>query len=145
MSEQQIGPGKKVNLHFAIKLEDGQVVDSNFEGQSATFAVGDGNLPEGFEQALFGLKAGDKEQLSIAPENAFGMSNPSNVQRLPRAQFQDMALEPGLVISFQDPKQGELPGVIDRFDEQSVHVDFNHPLAGHRLLFEVAILSVTDA
>lgn len=145
MSEQIIGPGKTVTLHFAIKLDDGQVVDSNFEGNPATFTVGDGNLPEGFEQALMGLVQGAKESLRIMPENAFGMPNPSNVQRFPRTQFQDMQLEKGLVISFQDPNQGELPGVVDRFDDQSVHIDFNHPLAGHELDFEVAILNVADA
>lgn len=145
MSEQIIGPGKTVTLHFAIKLDDGQVVDSNFEANPATFTVGDGNLPEGFEQALMGLAQGAKESLRIMPENAFGMPNPSNVQRFPRTQFQDMQLEKGLVISFQDPNQGELPGVVDRFDDQSVHIDFNHPLAGHELDFEVAILDVADA
>jgi len=145
MSEKTIGPGKTVTLHFAIKLEDGQVVDSNFEAEPATFTVGDGNLPEGFEQSLFGLKEGDQEALQVAPENAFGMHNPSNVQRFPRSQFQDMQLESGLVIAFQDPQQGELPGVVDRFDEQSVHIDFNHPLAGRQLSFEVQILSVQDA
>ncbi len=145
MSEQTIGPGKTVTLHFAIKLEDGQIVDSNFEVEPATFTIGDGNIPEGFEQTLFGLKEGDREELNVAPENAFGMKNPSNIQRFPRSQFQDMQLEKGLVISFQDPNQGELPGVVDRFDENAVHVDFNHPLAGHNLRFEVSILAVADA
>jgi FKBP-type peptidyl-prolyl cis-trans isomerase SlpA len=48
MSDELIGPGKTVTLHFAIRLEDGQLVDSNFESQPATFTVGDGNLLEGF-------------------------------------------------------------------------------------------------
>lgn len=145
MSEQVIGPGKQVTLHFAIKLEDGQVVDSNFEGSPATFSVGDGNLPEGFERALFGLADGTETALQVLPEHAFGMPNPSNVQRFPRAQFADMKLERGLVIAFQDANKGELPGMIDRFDEHSVHVDFNHPLAGRTLTFEVKILEVADA
>ncbi|WP_415899419.1 FKBP-type peptidyl-prolyl cis-trans isomerase [Neptuniibacter sp. QD48_11] len=138
-----IGPGKTVTLHFAIKLEDGQIIDSNFEAEPATFTVGDGNLLEGFEKALFGLEEGAKQTLKILPENGFGMSNPSNVQNIPRSQFEGMELEQGLVISFADAGNGELPGVIAEFDDKMVSVDFNHPLAGKRLDFQVEILQVS--
>jgi FKBP-type peptidyl-prolyl cis-trans isomerase SlpA len=140
-----IGPGKSVTLHFAIKLEDGQIIDSNFSAEPATFTVGDGNLLEGFEQALFGLEEGAKQTLKVLPENGFGMPNPSNIQNLPRSQFDGMELEQGLVISFSDPGNGELPGVIAEFDDKMVSVDFNHPLAGKKLDFEVEILKVVDA
>lgn len=140
-----IGPGKTVTLHFAIKLEDGQIVDSNFDKEPATFTVGDGNLLEGFEQALFGLEQGMKQTLRILPENAFGMPNPSNIQNLPISSFDGLELEQGLVISFSDPGNGELPGVIAEFDDKMVAVDFNHPLAGKKLDFEVEILEVGDA
>lgn len=140
-----IGPGKTVTLHFAIKLEDGQIVDSNFDKEPAVFTVGDGNLLEGFEKALFGLEQGMKQTLSILPENAFGMPNPSNIQNLPISSFEGMELEQGLVVSFSDPGNGELPGVIAEFDDKLVAVDFNHPLAGKRLDFEVEILQVADA
>ncbi|WP_415906289.1 FKBP-type peptidyl-prolyl cis-trans isomerase [Neptuniibacter sp. QD72_48] len=138
-----IGPGKTVTLHFAIKLEDGQIIDSNFEAEPATFTVGDGNLLEGFEKALFGLEEGTKQTLKILPENGFGMSNPSNVQNIPRSQFEGMELEQGLVISFADAGNGELPGVIAEFDDKMVSVDFNHPLAGKKLDFQVEILQVS--
>ena len=78
------------------------------------------------------------------PENAFGMHNPSNVQTLPRSQFEDIELEQGLVISFSDPGNGDLPGVIAEFDDQRVSVDFNHPLAGKKIIFEVDIINVED-
>lgn len=142
MSQQSIAPDAKVTLHFAIKLEDGSVVDSNFEGSPATFVVGDGQLLEGFENALLGMKAGDEAAIDITPEQGFGMSNPSNIQRIPRGQFGDMELEPGLVVSFADAGNGELPGVISEFDEKMVSVDFNHPLAGKNLKFEVKIIAV---
>ena len=140
-----IGPGKTVTLHFAIKLEDGQIVDSNFDKEPATFTVGDGNLLEGFEKALFGLEQGMKQTLRVLPENAFGMPNPSNIQNLTISNFDDMELEQGLVVSFSDPGNGELPGVIAEFDDKMVSVDFNHPLAGKKLDFEVEILEVADA
>mgnify|MGYP000412735178 CR=1 FL=1 len=142
MSQQVIGPDCKVTLHFAIKLEDGQLIDSNFEADPATFVVGDGQLLEGFEKTLLGMQAGDEAVIDISPEQGFGMSNPNNIQRIPRDQFGDMELEPGLVVSFADAGNGELPGVISDFDEKMVSVDFNHPLAGKQLKFDVKIISV---
>ena len=142
MSELAIGPGRKVTLHFAIKLEDGQIIDSNFDKAPAQFEVGDGNIPEGFEAALNGLKAGEHVELIIAPERGFGQHNPSNIQRMKRSDFKDMELEPGLVVSFQEPG-GEIPGVVVEFDETNVSVDFNHPLAGKTLIFEVQVISVS--
>lgn len=144
MSTTMIGPGSTVTLHFAIKLEDGQLVDSNFDGKPATFTVGDGNLLEGFEKALFGLFEGSEQSLRILPENGFGQHNPSNIQVVPRKSFDDMELEEGLMISFADAQGGELPGVIASFDDDKVRVDFNHPLAGKALQFDVKILSVNN-
>ncbi len=80
----RIGQESRVTLHFALKLEDGNVVDSTFDKQPASFKVGDGNLLPGFEQALFGLKTGDKRTLTILPEQGFGQPNPQNVQIMPR-------------------------------------------------------------
>lgn len=144
MSVNMIGPGSTVTLHFAIKLDDGQLVDSNFEGEPATFTVGDGNIPEGFEKALFGLFEGTEQSIRILPENGFGAHNPSNIQTVPRKSFEGMELEEGLVISFADPQGGELPGVVASFDDARVKVDFNHPLAGKNLQFEVKILKVVN-
>ena len=144
MTDVAIGPGTAITLNFAIKLEDGQIIDSNFDAEPARFEFGDGNIPEGFEQAMLGLKAGEHVELTIAPERGFGMHNPSNIQVMPRGQFKDMELEPGLVISFQEPG-GELPGVITDFNDDKVTVDFNHPLAGKTLIFEVAVRAVEAA
>lgn len=143
--ELRIGPDKQVTLHFALKLENGDVVDSTFDKQPATFKVGDGNLLPGFEVALYGFKAGDKRSLQIEPENAFGQPNPQNVQVMPRGQFQDMELSEGLLIIFNDAANAELPGVVKAFDEQQVTIDFNHPLAGKTLSFDVEIIEVRPA
>ena len=143
--ELRIGPDREVTLHFALKLENGDVVDSTFDKQPATFKVGDGNLLPGFEAALYGFKAGDKRSLQIEPENAFGQPNPQNVQVMPRGQFQDMELSEGLLIIFNDAANAELPGVVKAFDEQQVTIDFNHPLAGKTLSFDVEIIEVRPA
>lgn len=142
MTEQLIGSDKTVTLHFAIKLDSGDLVDSTFGKKPATFKVGDGNLLPGFEQSLFGLKAGDKRSLSIPPEKGFGPQNPQNVQTMARSQFDGMELSEGLMILFNDAANAKLPGVIKAFDAQQVTIDFNHPLAGKTLTFDVEVIEV---
>nr|WP_297460461.1 FKBP-type peptidyl-prolyl cis-trans isomerase [uncultured Halomonas sp.] len=142
MSDYRIGDGMQVTLHFTLKLEDGTVVDSTRDKQPATFQVGDGNLPPGFEAPLKGLTGGDTGSYEISPEHAFGQHNPQNMQKIPRESFEGPELEEGLVMSFTDPNGGELPGVITEIDEKRVEVDFNHPLAGRTLTFDVEILDV---
>lgn len=145
MTEQRIGPNKAVTLHFALRLDNGETVDSTFDKKPATFKVGDGNLLPGFEQALYGLKAGDKRTLPIPPESGFGQPNPQNVQTMPRTQFQDMELSEGLLVIFNDAANTELPGVVKSFDDKQVQIDFNHPLAGKALTFEVEVIDVQPA
>ncbi len=142
MGDIRIGQHTEVTLHFALHLEDGNTVDSTFDKAPATFKVGDGNLLPGFENALFGLKAGDKRDLTVPPENAFGQPNPQNVQVMPRNQFDGMELAEGLLVIFNDAANTELPGIVKAFDNQQVTVDFNHPLAGKPLRFEVQIIDV---
>lgn len=141
-NEQRIAAATQVTLNFAIKLDNGDVVDSTFDKQPATFKVGDGNLLPGFELALYGLKAGDKRTLAISPEQGFGQPNPQNVQVMPRSQFKDMELSEGLLVIFNDAANAELPGMVQSFDDNQVSVDFNHPLAGKTLSFEVEIIAV---
>ena len=142
----QISNGKQVELHFALKLEDDQVVDTTFDKNPAKLVVGDGNLPEGFEELLVGLEAGDKKSFLVPPEKAFAQPNPNNVQTIKRSDFpSDMELEEGLMVSFADANQAELPGVIKTVTETEVTVDFNHPLAGKALKFDVEIIAVNEA
>ena len=139
-----IGPGKRVTLHFSLLLDDGTEIDSTRRGKPATFIVGDGNLLQGFEEALFGLARGDDEQLRIPPEKAFGEPNEDNLQRFPAAQFVDGSLEPGLVVSFRDAANSEVFGVVQGLEGDEVLVDFNHPLAGRTVIFDVSVLRVED-
>lgn len=137
-----VGPGTQVTLTFELSLASGEHVDGT-GGKPATFVVGDGSLLPGFERAMFGMLAGESAVLAIQPEDGFGAPNPENVHVLKRSDFgRDMELTPGLVVSFSDPERQELPGVVSRVFGDSVEVDFNHPLAGLDLTFEVSIMDV---
>jgi FKBP-type peptidyl-prolyl cis-trans isomerase SlpA len=141
-----IASGTAVALHFAIELTDGAVVDSNFARDPAWLRVGDGNLPEGFERLLLGLRAGDERRFEVSPEQGFGAHQQANVMTLPKRRFPaEMELTPGLVVTFSDAASGQLPGVVMAVAGDRVTVDFNHPLAGKTLVFAVAIRSVDEA
>ncbi|TDB01734.1 FKBP-type peptidyl-prolyl cis-trans isomerase [Halomonas marinisediminis] len=143
--QHRIDEGMEVTLHFTLKLEDGTVVDSTRDKAPATFLLGDGNLPPGFEHPMKGMSAGESATFEITPEHAFGQHNPQNIQRLKRDDFGEEPLEIGTVMSFADPAGGELPGVISAIEGEQVDVDFNHPLAGRTLTFEVEIIDVVPA
>ncbi len=141
-----VSEGTRVFLNFSVSLEDGSEVDTNFGGDPVDFVVGDGSLLPGFERRLFGMSAGERQMFTVPPEDAFGQPNDNNLQYLPRQQFDDdTELEIGLVYSFADAGGGELPGMIIAFDEEEVTVDFNHPLAGRTILFDVLIHRVEAA
>ncbi|MGS2717984.1 FKBP-type peptidyl-prolyl cis-trans isomerase [Eionea flava] len=141
-----VSEGTVVTLHFSIALPSGELVDSTFDGEPATFTVGDGNLLVGFEEVVMGLVAGSRETFTITPEKGFGQHNPSNLQTIKRDQFgDDITLEKGLVLSFADAQNAELPGVVSEFNDDEVVVDFNHPLAGKDVLFDVQIIKVEPA
>lgn len=143
MKGLKIDQATQVELHFALMLEDGAIVDSTFEGDAAQLTPGDGNLPEHFEACLFGLEEGSQETFTLTPEKAFGQHNPSNVQRLSKEAFKDIEnLEIGMMLGFNDPKGNEVPGVISDLEDAHVTVDFNHPLAGKTVQFKVEILKV---
>ena len=141
-----VSEGTRVYLNFSVSLEDGSEVDSNFGGDPVDFVIGDGSLLPGFERLLFGMEGGERQMFTVLPENAFGQPNDNNLQFLPRDQFDDdVELEIGLVFSFADAGGGELPGMIIEFDESEVTVDFNHPLAGRTILFDVLVHRVEPA
>jgi len=140
-----IGPGKRVTLHFALYLENGELVDSNFDKPPVNFMMGDGSLLPGFEQCLLGLGTDVLQEFMLAPEQAFGTVNEDNVQHFPRYRFPpDLALEQGLVIDFTDAGGNTQAGVVRSHDKNMVEVDFNHPLAGRAIRFRVHVHQVEE-
>ena len=138
-----IGPGSEVLMHFTLSLPDGTVADSTREGEPLRFVMGDGTLIEGLELVLYGLKKGDRQCLSIEPRDAFGFPDEENIHTMPRSEFPaNMQLEAGLIIGFTTPSGEEVPGAIQEVKDDEVVVDFNHPLAGNEIIFDVEILEL---
>ena len=146
-SKPKIQMGSSVKMHFALLLPTGEEIDTTRRGSAASLVLGDGNLLPGFEAVLVGLQEGDDVQLTVLAADAFGQRNEANIRVLAKSTFAQMdsqdGLEAGLVVSFQAP-DGELPGVVLEVYEETVKVDFNHPLSGKDITFDVSILAVED-
>jgi FKBP-type peptidyl-prolyl cis-trans isomerase SlpA len=140
-----VAPGRRIMLNFSLALADGQEISTNFGHAPVACVMGDGNLLPGFEQALFGLHAGESCETRLEPAKAFGEHNPDNVQEVPRYRFPpDMPLERGLMIDFAGSGSYSQAGVVVDFDASKVKVDFNHPLAGRTIVFRALIDSIEE-
>ena len=142
----QIEKNKVVSMHYTGTLEDGTVFDSSEGRAPLEFIYGIGQIIPGLEAGLEGLKVGDKKKIEgITPDKAYGEKHPEAMQEVPKSQLpQDMEVQVGMQLAAQGP-QGPIPVVIAEIKEESVVVDFNHPLAGKTLTFEVEIMDLRDA
>jgi FKBP-type peptidyl-prolyl cis-trans isomerase SlpA len=138
-----VSPGSTVTLHLSLTLADGTVAESTFGGEPLTFTMGEGVLARGLELALYGLYPGDTQRIELSPEQTFGRRDPANIHRVPRSVFPEgISVEPGVIIGFETPEGDEVGGAVLSLDADSVEVDFNHPLAGQVITFDVEILDI---
>lgn len=139
----QIQPGSRVRLHVAIKLANGTVAESTFDDEPLELVIGDGTLVHGLEVALYGLRAGQRQTLTLAPVQAYGERDAEAVGWLPREQFPaGMILQPGALVGFVGPEGEEVAALVIAVEAERVQIDFNHPLAGKPIVFESEILCV---
>lgn len=145
LGNNAITQGSEVVLHFDLKLADGSAADSTrVNDKPAKLVMGDGSLTANFEACLLGLNTGDKKSFTLEANDAFGQPNPDNIHHLERSKFSaDTPAEEGMIIAFTQPDGSELPGIVREVTGDSVTVDFNHPLAGQVITFDVEILSVS--
>ncbi|MCS6117339.1 FKBP-type peptidyl-prolyl cis-trans isomerase [Shewanella baltica] len=130
--------------HMNIVLSDGSTADSTkASGKPARLNVGDGTLSPAFEAQLATLAEGDKHSFTLEAIGAFGESNPDAIHYLDRSRFPaDMSLEAGVIVSFAGPGGSEIPGIVRDVAGDSITVDLNHPLAGHKITFELDVVKV---
>lgn len=141
----RIADGSKVDLHFSVAIENGVEIDNTrSRAEPVSLVMGDGSLLPSFEKALLGLCAGDRRTVSLPPEDAFGPWNPENIQIFDTVKFEQTPIV-GHMIEFEDKAKSSLFGVVKSVNEDTTEIDFNHPLAGKDITFEVEIFKVTPA
>ena len=134
--------GDRVTLHYRLTC-NGENIVNTFAAQPETFRIGQGDIDPRLEVLLTGLQVDDHRTYELDPGAAFGNHDAGMVHDLPRADFTaDMVLAPGHDVEFTLPNGQTLNGVIRHIDADNVRVDFNHPLAGLPVVFEVKILAI---
>ena len=135
----------RVTFFYRLGLTDDQLLEDNFDDEPMTITLGKGEMAEGLELALIGLDEGDEQTIDIGPDLAFGFADETLFRALPRAEFDaQLEFEPGLIIEFTNEDGNTLPGTIISFDDNHVHVDLNHPLAGQTVRYSVKIVAVDN-
>ncbi len=133
-----------VAIDYTLKLDSGEVVDRSSPGDPLGFIFGTGQVIPGLEKGIEGMAAGESRQVSVEPAEGYGESNPSLVKEIPRENFpEDLDIQPGMGFEARGP-QGPVMFRVKSVNESDVLADFNHPLAGQRLHFDVRVEEVRE-
>lgn len=141
-----INDGLVVKMHYTLKNADGETIDASTPEEPLAYLHGAGNIIPGLESALVGKVAGDKAEVTVAPEDAYGQPDPQMVQQAPLEAFQGVEkVEPGMAFQSQGPDGQPMMIMVTAVEDEMVTIDANHPLAGMTLTFSVEIVEVRDA
>ncbi len=139
MADEVVKKGDKIKVVYTGYLEDGSVFDSNQGKEPLEFEVGSGFVIKGFDDAVIGMKAGEKKSVNIPSEQAYGERHDEMVVKIPRAQFQGMEeIKEGMTVSTDNGMRA----IVVAADEKDVTLDFNFPLAGKNLRFDIEVAAV---
>jgi FKBP-type peptidyl-prolyl cis-trans isomerase SlyD len=145
LGSKRIEKNMVVTLAYTLTIE-GELIDSVEGGEPLIFIQGFGNIISGLEERLYGMYEGESKKMTIPAEEAYGEYDYDQIQPIPISEFpEDLVLTPGLELEMKD-KNGEiLFGKILSVGKSRVKMDFNHPLAGKALDFELSIIGLRKA
>jgi len=135
--------GDQVAVHYRGTLDDGSEFDSSHGRNPLEFTVGSGMVIAGFDDAVRGMSVGDQKTVTLPSDQAYGQHRQELVQQVERARIPDhIEIKEG--VQLQASRPGEQPTVLTvvSFDDDTVTLDANHPLAGKDLTFELEVVSI---
>lgn len=142
----EIAKDRVASLEYRLHLGDGKIIDSSEPDDLLVYLHGHEEIVPGLEKALEGKKVGDSLKVEVPPEEAYGEYDPEGVEEVPREDFPaEMELEAGGLVSATDDEGDEVDFLVKEVKGDKVVVDFNHPLAGKTLHFEVTVKEVREA
>ncbi|MFV7782823.1 peptidylprolyl isomerase [Shewanella marisflavi] len=134
-----------VSIHYSLTNQQGELIESSFEGEPMLYLHGAENMIPGLEKALEGKSVGDKLEVTVEAEEAYGPYHDGLRQDVPLAAFGDIEdIVPGMRF-IAETEMGQRPVQVTEVKDDVVVVDGNHPLAGQTLNFSVEVLSVREA
>ena len=134
-----------ISIHYTLTNDSGNVIDQSGAGEPLVYLHGSGNIISGLEQALVGKVAGDKLNVTILPEDAYGARMDDRIQTVSRSMFQGIdQIEPGMQFHAEG-NTGPVVVTVTKIEGDENTIDGNHPLAGETLTFDVEVADIRDA
>jgi FKBP-type peptidyl-prolyl cis-trans isomerase SlyD len=144
-TETVVQTGSVVSFDYTVKDEAGTVIDSSAGKAPMKYTHGTGQIIRGLESQLAGMKTGGEKKVTVRPEDGYGMVDPGAFQEIPKDKLPPDALKVGTMLLAQGPQGQGVPVRVHEIKENTVVMDFNHPLAGKTLSFEVKITDIKAA
>ena len=139
----EVKSGDTVRIHYTGTLADGSQFDSSSGRDPLEFTIGAGSVIPGFEQAIIGMAVGDSKSVTIACADAYGPHDAELIREVEREAIPDsIELAVGLQLQAQGPDNNQLVLTVVEFDEETVRLDANHPLAGKDLTFALELVEI---
>ncbi len=139
---QTVQHGSLITLHYRIALDNGQPLISTFEGTPATLQLGAGELLPSLERLLTGLPEGTQQSFTLTPDQAFGDYKPELVERVLRRHMSEDNVQAMSIMEFTAPDGSRYSGLVREVDDEAALIDFNHPLAGKTIRFDINIIGI---
>lgn len=137
-----IGEGNSVSVEYTLKLEDGTTVDSNVGGDPMVYKQGGSEILPALEAALFGLAVGDTKEVELTAEQGYGPVDPQGFQEVELDMVPEDARTVGTMLMASAPDGQQQPIRVHEVKDETIVLDFNHPLAGKALNFDVKVLAI---
>lgn len=138
--------GDTVRIHYTGTLTDGTQFDSSEGREPLEFTLGSGQIIQGLDGKVEGMEVGEKSDVTIPAEQAYGPRDPQNVQQVPRASIpQEVNVQPGAQLQARTQDGNTVLLTVVEANEDNVTVDANHPLAGQDLVFNVELVEIVKA
>ena len=141
-TEAQIREGSQVALEYTLSDEAGTVIESNKGKQPMSYIHGKSQIIPGLEKELSGMKVGEEKKIQVKPEDGYGPVNPDAFQEVPKDKLPPEALKVGTMLMAQGPQGQGIPVRVHEVKDTTVIMDFNHPMAGKTLSFDVKISEI---
>lgn len=139
-----IQEGSIVSIEYTLTDDTGKVVDSNVGKEPLTYLHGSGQIVPGLEKELTGLKVGDQKKIVVKPEDGY-RPDPNAFQEIPKDKLPREAQKVGTMLATKGPQGQTIAMRVHEVKEKTVVVDFNNPLAGKTLNFDVKVMEIQSA
>ncbi|MGD9347018.1 MAG: peptidylprolyl isomerase [Candidatus Aminicenantes bacterium] len=140
---QSVKKGDTVKIHYTGRIKDGNVIDSSLEREPLEFEIGSGSVIAGVDKAMTGMKPGEKKEVTVSPEDAYGEHDQNLLIDVPKEKIpEDIDPKVGMQLQLINTSGQALPALITEVRDESIKLDANHPFAGKELVFDIELLEI---